>query len=433
MTDRHPARARLATLVLAPVAPALGVLLLLLTPLPTTAVVITALGGTAAPLDSGTPTVSATGTTDPSATASPPPTPTPTAPATTPKPPPTTPKPPPVVRIVRPHPHKAPALPKRSHPKRKQWPVSVVLRTVPALAGVRFSVDGGIYTTGADGTVVVTKEHDFTPHTLALLTPRIDTAARHYSFAQWSGQRDPNQTYRTVVTGLPWRAGYAITAAFTEQCPVTPAFTDQHGVRVDPASLAPATLKSDTGQLSTLPVRGTTWLPCTVTVYSGGVLTTRPVVYRLQSLVTSGTNIVDAGRQSFNPVTAPAPTFVGYFYDLTVTAHDALFGGSAGGTAAVTGPDNVRHPLALAPSHVAVFRHLPRGDYSVSVAGGGIGLSKTLRLSRDTGTDLDVVSAGDVGAGASGGVVFALTLPLLARHRRAWLRRVLRPREVLPE
>ncbi len=443
MTGRHPTRGRLAALALTPAAAALGVLLVLLTALPATAgdvaaggvtADVSATGAATAPPASGLPTASATGPTDPSATASPPATvtPTPTAPATTPKPPSTAPKPPPV-RITRPHPHKAPALPRRAHPKRKQWPVGVVLRTVPALAGVRFSVDGGIYTTGPDGTVVVTRQHDFTPHTLALLTPRIDTAARHYSFARWSGQRDPDQTYRTVVTGLPWRAGYAITAAFTEQCPVTPAFTDQHGVRVDPADLAPATLKSDTGQLSTLPVRGTTWFACTVTVYSGGVLTTRPVVYRLQSLVASGTNIVDAGRQSFNPAAVPAPTFVGYYYDLTVTAHDALFGGSSGGAATVTGPDNVRHRLTFTASHVAVFKHLPRGDYTASVTGGGLGLSKNLRLSRDTGTDLNMVTVGDVGTGVGGGAAFALTLPLVARHRRVRVRRVLRFRKVLPE
>jgi len=430
MTPRRPSRARLAVLALTPAAAALGALLLVLAPVPAKAA-----GGAATSSGSDAPLAGAVAPTDPSASASAPPTtaPPPPPPTTTPTPKPTATKTTRPVRITRPHPHKAPAQPKRAHPKRKQWPVNVVLRTVPALSGVRFSVDGGIYTTGADGTVVVTKEHDFTPHTLALLTPQITIADHRYSFARWSGQRDPNQAYRTLVTGLPWRADYAITAAFTQQCPVAPAFTDQHGVGIDSADLTSATLKSDTGQLTALPVSGTTWLTCTVALYSGGTLTTRPVVYRLQSLMTSGTNIVDAGRQSFDPAANATPVFVGYFYDLTVTAHDALFGGNSGDTAAVTGPDNVRHLLALAPSRTAVFRHLPRGAYTVTVSGGGIGLSKTLRLSRDTSADLDVVSAGDMGAGVSGGALFALTLPLLARHRRARLRRMLRPREVLPE
>ncbi|HTJ67563.1 MAG TPA: hypothetical protein VL551_08555 [Actinospica sp.] len=384
MTARQPRRARFLALALVPAAAVLGALLLALAASPATAASSTA-----------KPTSSAT------------------------------------THKASVHVHHATA-PRRPHPKRKPWPVSVVLRTVPPLAGVRFSVDGAIFTTGSDGTVAVTREHDFTPHTLALLTPQFALSTRHYAFARWSGQRDPDQTYRTVVTGLPWRAGYVITAAFTEQCPVTPSFTDQHGRPIDPALLASATVKSDTGQVSALPVRGTAWLTCTVAVYGNGALTTRPVVYRLQTLLTSATNIVDSGRQAFNPATVPKPIFVGYFYDLTVTAHDALFGGSSGGTVTVVGASGVRYRLGFDDSHTAVFRHLPRGDYTVSVAGGGIGLSKTVRLSRDTGTDLQVVSAGDVGTGAGGGAAAALTLPLLARHRRDRLRRVLRRGKVEP-
>jgi hypothetical protein len=428
MTRRQPPRKRLAALVLAPAATGLAALLLLIAAFPAAA-----LGSapTASPIGAAT---SAPASPSASPSAGPTPTRTPTPkPSKTKTPKPVKTKRPPRVRTVRPHPHKVPATPKRPHPKRKPWPVGVVLRTIPALAGVRFSVDGAVYTTGPDGTVVITREHDFAQHTLALLTPQLVLSGRHYGFARWSGQRDPDQTYRTVVTGLPWRAGYAVTAAFTEQCPVTPAFTDQHGVRIEPALLASATLKSDTGQLTPLAVHGTTWLACTTTAYGNGTLTTRPVGYRLQSLYASGTNIVDSGRQAFVPAKVRAPVFVGYFYDLTVTAHDALFGGSSGATALVLGPDGTSYRRPFGSAHAAVFKHLPRGDYTVSVTGGGLGLSKTVRLSRDTGTDLQMVSAGDVGTGAGGGAAVALALPLLSRHRRSWLWRLLRRAEAMPE
>ena len=442
MTRRRPTTARLASFALVPAVAMLAAVLVTFAPAPAAASGGTASGGTGSSstgssstvtaLDTGTP-AAATPTPSASATASP--TATPTPPPSTPpsKPPTTSPKPKPPPQPARPHPHKAPALPKRQHPKRKQWPVSVDLRTVPALAGVRFSVDGHIYATGTDGTAVVTMQHDFAAHTLAVLTPTFATANRRYSFARWSGQRDPNQTYRTVVTGLPWRAGYAITAAFTQQCPVSPAFTDQHGTRLDPAILTSATLKSDAGQLSALPLRGTTWLECTTAIYSGGVLATRPIAYRLQSLIAAGTNIVDAGRQSFNPTANPNPTFAGYFYDLTVTAHDAFFGGTSGNAATVTGADGARHQAVFSPSHTALFKHLPRGDYTIGVTGGGIGLSKGLRLSRDSSADLNVVSVGDLGAGAGGGGAFAVVLPLLARYRRGRSPRMAHSQEVLAE
>jgi hypothetical protein len=411
MSDPRPSRTRLAALAAVPAAAVISALFLVLAPLPAAAAGSASLPGAIVPMASA------------SASA-------PSSPSTTPARPNTTRAP--VIHTVGLHLYRTSVTP-RPHPKRKPWPVSVVLRTTPALAAVRFSVDGAIYATGADGTVTVTRAHDFTPHTLALLTPAFSAAGHRYAFARWSGQRDPDQTYRTVVTGLPWRAGYAITAAFTEQCPVKASFTDQHGAPIDPASLTSATLRSDTGELSPLPVRGAAWLACTTAVYSGGTLSIRPLTYRLQSLLTAGTNVVDAGRQSFKPASEPAPVFAGYYYDLSVTAHDALFRGGSGSAALVTGSDGVQHRLAFPASHLAVFQHLPRGDYTVDITGGGLGLSKTLRLSRETNIDLDVVTGGDMGAGAAGGAAFALSFPLLARHRYDWSRRVRRRREVAPE
>ncbi|HEU5356642.1 MAG TPA: hypothetical protein VFU65_19385 [Actinocrinis sp.] len=298
---------------------------------------------------------------------------------------------------------------------------------MPALPSVRFSVDGRIFTAGADGTVAVSLEHDFTQHTLALLTPTFTTAAHRYTFYRWEGQRDPNQAYRTVVTGLPWRAPYAITASFAEQCPVTPTFTDQHGVPLDVSALDSATVRSDTGQISALPVRGTSWLTCAVPVYAGGALVTRPLGYRLQSLMTGGTNVVDAGKQSFHPAGNPRPAFVGLFFNLTVSAHDALFGGPAGNEAVLTGPDHRRHTAAFpASQHAATFSHLPRGDYSLTVSGAsGVALSKPIRLSRDAAADVAVMTGADLGSTAACGSILAVSLPLVARHRRRRLGRFL--------
>ncbi len=320
-------------------------------------------------------------------------------------------------------------LPQRPHPKRKPWPISVLLRTSPALPGIGFSIDGQTFTSGSDGTVTATLQHDFKQHTLTLLTPAATASGREYAFYRWEGQRDPNQAYRTVVTGLPWRAPYAITAAFDEKCPVTPAFTDQHGTALDVSTLDSATVRSDTGQISTLPVRGTTWLTCSVPVYAGGSLTSHPLTYRLQSLMTGGTNIVDAGKQSFTPQTDPRPTFVGLYFNLAVTAHDAFFGGTAGRSVVLTGPDHRQHVVVFAAGHTAAFTHLPRGDYSVTVTGGsGLAPVQPIRLSRDSSTDVAVVTGADLGSTAAGGTVLAITLPFAARHRREWLRRLVRPR-----
>lgn len=421
MTPPRTIRLRRAALVLWPMVSCLAAALLVLLPSPATAS-----GGAIGPLDTASPSDSPTGTDSGSPSPSDSPTPTPRPSSVPPAPPPPHHSPTP----QRPHPHRTPGsrAPKRPHPKRKASPVSVLLRTVPALPGVRFSVDGRIFTADADGTVTVTLPHDFTQHTLALLTPTLTTADRRYAFSRWEGQRDPEQAYRTVVTGLPWRAPYAITAAFAEQCPVTPDFVDQQGTGLDVSSLASASVRSDAGQISTLPVRGTSWLTCALPVYVGGSLVDRPLGYRLQSLIAGGTDIVDAGRQSFTPATDPRPTFVGLYFDLTVTAHDALFGGDVGRRAVLTGPDRRPYAIEFSAGHTATFAHLPRGDYSLTVTGGsGITLAKPIRLSRDTASDVTVISGADLGAATATGGVLALTLPLVARHRRQWLRRLVRP------
>lgn len=432
MTPRNLSHSRRAVIAIVPSLAALAGALLVLLPAPATASgsgSFTALDSTSASpgasaTDSAPP--SSIPSSDPASSAPPSPPPTPTPSPTVPEP--TPPRPGPVQIPAQPHPHRNPAPPQpaRPHPKRKAWPVSVLLRTVPSLPGTRFSVDGKIFTAGVDGTVAVSLEHDFTQHTLALLTPTIATADHRYAFNRWEGQRDPNQAFRTVVTGLPWRAPYAITAAFAEQCPVTPAFTDQHGAPLDVSALDSATVRSDAGQISALPVRGTSWLTCSVPVYAGGALVTRPLGYRLQSLMTGGTNIVDAGKQSFQPSSNPRPTFVGLYFNLTVTAHDALFGGTTGRQALLTGPDHRQHAIAFPARHTATFVHLPRGDYSLTVSGtSGIALSKPIRLSRDSSADVAVVTGADLGSSAACGSVIAVSLPLVARHRRRRLSRFL--------
>lgn len=428
MTPRGNLRhSRRAVIAIVPGLAALVGALLVLLPAPATA----SGAGSVTALDttSASPGVSATDSTapNPSPSSAPPSSVPPSATPSPTVPEPTPPRPGPV-QIPVPHPHKilAPPQPARPHPKRKAWPVSVLLRTVPPLPGTRFSVDGKIFTAGADGTVAVSLEHDFTQHTLALLNPTLATADHRYAFYRWEGQRDPNQAFRTVVTGLPWRAPYAITAAFAEQCPVTPAFTDQHGAPLDVSALDSATVRSDTGQISALPVRGTSWLTCSLPVYAGGALVNRPLGYRLQSLMTGGTNVVDAGKQSFQPSTNPRPTFVGLYFNLTVTAHDALFGGATGRQALLTGPDHRQHAIAFPARHTATFVHLPRGDYSLTVSGtSGIALSKPIRLSRDSSADVAVVTGADLGSSAACGSVIAVSLPLVARHRRRWLSRFL--------
>jgi hypothetical protein len=323
------------------------------------------------------------------------------------------------------------ALPTQALPQ--SWPVTITIRTVPPLAGVRFTFDGTSLTTGAGGQASVTQQHNFGLHTLTLVDTRLSTPDRRYSFARWAGQRDPDQAFLPTVRGLPMRADYTVTAGFAASCPVKPRFTYQEGGAVDPARISRVTVRSDTGRAATLRPAGRTWLPCQVPLYRDSTLTSDLLKYSLQSVMVSGTNVVHAGVERFEPGRNPHPTVVAYFHDLTVTAHDALFGHPTGAEALVTLAGRPVRRVPLRADHAVTFIDLPQGNYQVAVkAGGAIISAQSLRLSRNERVDLTAVTPVDLTAVGGALVAAVAGLPLLSGPRRRRMLRVLRrPRKGL--
>ncbi|MHB9858734.1 hypothetical protein [Streptomyces sp. YIM S03343] len=313
----------------------------------------------------------------------------------------------------------APASPAFSH-RAAHRQVTVGFRTVPAVAGVRIAFGGRVLVTDAAGHASYTGPATTARQTLALLDTTVDTGRRHYRFARWTGQRDPDQAYRPVVHGLLLRADHTVTAAFTVAYPVTARFTDQHGALLDPARITKATVKSSTGRITDLPTRGTTWLDGAVPVHHGGRVELMPVTYSLQSLVYDGAQLADAGRQRFNPATGRTVTLVGPFHDLTVTAHDAVFGGHTGRRADVTGPDGTVRSVRFGPHHTAVLTHLPRGRYRVAVrVPGGVVAEQEFQLSRSRTVDTAVITPLDLSSAAVSLLVMAGGVLLIRRVRTA--------------
>ncbi|HKT04200.1 MAG TPA: hypothetical protein VJT31_32145 [Rugosimonospora sp.] len=324
---------------------------------------------------------------------------------------------------ARPHPRPHVHLHRRPHPHRKPWPVTVTVQTVPALPGVRLALDGRTLVTGASGRATYTAEHNFARHTLTLLDTAVDQPTRRYRFTRWAGQRDPNQAFRTSVTGLPMRANYTVTAAFTVQYPVTAHLLDQHGAPLDLSRVSAVTVKSDTGRILPLPTTGAVWLDGITPEYRRSALVESTVYYSVQALTMSGTNIVDAGKQRFTPAQGQRVTVTGQLHDLTITARDALFRDPLGATAAVTGPDGVVTAVPFDATHTAHLTNLPRGPYHVTVRGArGVVLDEQFTLSRDKALRVAVLSTSDLSTLGTAGLLVAAALLLAGR---GWARRVL--------
>jgi hypothetical protein len=319
--------------------------------------------------------------------------------------------------------HHRPTPPRRPHPHRKPWPITITVRTVPAVAGVRFTFDGALLVTDAAGVVSYTAEHNLAKHTLTLLDTSIDQQTRRYRFSRWAGQRDPNQAFRPTVTDLPMQTSYTITAAFTVQYPVTAHLVDQHGLPLELARISTVAIRSDVGQLLQLPKDDTIWLDGTTPEYRNSTLVENTLSYSVQTVLMDGTNVVDAGKQRFTPATQPTVVVTGQLYDMTISAGDALFGTPIGTHARVIGPDGVVTSVRFDRTHNAALHHLPRGKYHVTVTGvRGMAMDEQITLSRDQAVRTTVLSAADVATTAGTLLLIAIALLLVGRR---WLLRPL--------
>ncbi|MDQ1691078.1 MAG: hypothetical protein QOD87_1186 [Pseudonocardiales bacterium] len=332
---------------------------------------------------------------------------------------------PPKHRTPRPHPHKSLRAPSntvrqpgiiRPHPHRKPWFITLTIKTAPPLAGVQFTFDGHNVVTDGTGVARYVAPHDFAGHTLTLVKTSVSTPAQRYQFSRWGGQRDPDQAFTKSVKRLPMRADYAVTAAFSLQRQVQPIVVRQDGTAVNPAEVSAITVKSDFGQLMTMSPSSPTWLDVVRPAYHHSVLSAVPVKYSLQSVIVRGTNVVDAGRQAFLPSTSN-PRFVTQFYNLTVTAHDALFPTSRGKSIVVTYPDGAAETVPFDAQHRAVLNDLPRGTYKLQIkAGLALVTSTQFTLSRDKSSDLTVISLLDLSVLGGLGLLLALGLIAVGRY-----------------
>jgi hypothetical protein len=299
------------------------------------------------------------------------------------------------------------------------WPITITIRTVPALPGVRLTFDGTVLTTGRRGVAAVTERHNFSLHTLRLRKTRIVFKGRRYTFVRWAGQRDPNQAFSPTVRDLPMRANYTVTASFNVRCPVRPLFTDQLGRALDPGGIALVSVRSNTGQSATLSPTGTTWLPCAEAIYRGSTMSSQPVRYSVQDVMISGTNVVHAGVERFWPIRTPDPAVIGYFHNLTIAAHDALFSSGTGSVALVTLPDHSVRRVPLGPGHAVTLHNLPQGRYQVAVkAGSAIISGQSLRLSKNQIVNFTAVTMLDLASLGGTVLLVAAGLPLLSGSRR---------------
>lgn len=258
---------------------------------------------------------------------------------------------------------------------------SVVIRTVPATAGVAFQLEGVELVTGRDGTVTAPVAD------LNNLRDKLQLATHtagdvEVSSLRVSSERSKVEHQRRLVAALDVRR------------PVQVRFVDLQGRTVgtsivgDVAMSVGSTRVTMAGRDLDTP----TALLTTTTSRVGGSWESRPVTYLLHSVRIHGSEAVFDGRQRFTPSRSDVWTVRLAVFRMAVSVHDAIFGNEIGSRARVTRPDGVNYAIELSADRPEVVPAMVRGLYGLSIDSAIVAGQTKILVTRDDRVDLRVVT-----------------------------------------
>lgn len=307
-------------------------------------------------------------------------------------------------------------LPARAELPLTVGPALLAVRTVPALAGVRFALDDRVFVSGEDGVARVQVLRPGAYRLAVLPWDRDDTGMR----AQFDRWEDPVfEPVRTIT--LPMRQPLA--AGFDVSYLVAHDFVDPLGRSVDPARITRFHFTSSYGTNYETTDFAPRWLRGIHVVRGQGGLAASSVAYAVESVMIDGANVVNEAQQRFT--TGPGEHWRIHLqlYSARFVARDALFGIPSGTSLSLTFPDGQTETRVLGPDAIATFEGLARGQYSVKLDAPGMAGITPAAISHDQEVRLLVLSYLDMAV--IGGFLALLALSLLLVGR-PWLPGLLR-------
>ena len=295
-------------------------------------------------------------------------------------------------------------------------PALLAVRTVPALAGVRFALDDRVFVSGGDGVARVQVLRPGTYSLAVLPWDRDDTGIR----AQFDRWEDPVfEPVRTVT--LPMRQPLA--AGFDVSYLVTHDFVDPLGRSVDPGRITSFHFTSSYGTNYETTDFAPRWLRGIHVVRGQKGLTASSVAYAVESVMIDGANVVNQAQQRF--ATGPGERWRIHLqlYSARFVARDALFGIPSGTALSLTFPDGQVETRVLGADATATFQGLARGQYTVKLDAPGMAGITPAAISHDQEVRLLVLSYLDMAVIGGFLAMIALSLLLVGRP---WLPSLLR-------
>jgi hypothetical protein len=285
---------------------------------------------------------------------------------------------------------------------------TLTIYVLPAVEGLRFKFQGRIYRSNALGEV-------YLPHAavIARRPPR-----------PFDGRLGPDVRVRFARYFGDQHSG-KLTATFDVDYRVSFDFTDLVGHPIPLGQIEEITYKSSIGFRATVEPGQERWLQgARVVPESATRMALKPILYRLERVVVHGTNVVNRAEQSFQPRYKRHVSVQLLYYTASLSARDAFFGFKAGSKVKLTYPDGTVERYDLGSDGNVTIPSLPRGEYDVTVEGGGIPISRPLSLSKNSSMQIEVLSYLDIGIVLGFLLLFIIGLPLVRRPHL--LRRPLR-------
>jgi hypothetical protein len=250
--------------------------------------------------------------------------------------------------------------------------VPAEIRTVPAVPGMRFSLDGRQFQ--ADGRGVARP-----PAGAGGSIKALDTALGPGVQARFDR----------------WYLGRSI-AAISLYYRVRPAFADLAGQRVDPDLITSVSLGGGQGGRHVVEGGRSVWLRGNRVLPESQGRRSVALSYAVDRVTVAGSTVVQRAQQRFRPSVERAPKLRLAFFAARFTVRDALLGFPIGSAVRLEYPNGRAQRHALGSDAELTLTSLPRGDYRVSVEAPGISSSRPVALSRDQEIDLQVISWLDV-------------------------------------
>lgn len=288
-------------------------------------------------------------------------------------------------------------------------PALIEVRTTPSLSGVKFTLDGKVFSSDDYGVarIEVNKVGKYHLEVLPLDAKNKDI---QMAFGRWGD--DYFQPTRDIEVPLD----RSLEVGFEVSYKVSQTFIDLSHRPVNEKRVTSVTLKGSNGTTFTFEDNLPHWLPAGRVIRLNNGLEQTKILYSVISVVIDGSNVVSQAQQRFFVNPNDVWTVQLLLYKASFMARDALFRFPVGSGIHMEYPDGDLQSFTFGENQKQTIDGLARGIYRVTVTGAeGIAPATPIALSRNQDVELLVFSYLDIGVFVLIGLFLSLGLLLFGR------------------